>query len=324
MDYRSVADLSGDIARWVEHLPRDFDLIVGLPRSGLLAANLLALHLNLPFTDVEGFVAGRVMATGPRCASGDAEGFLARRRKVLVVDDTVSSGAQMSAARVATETSTTRHDVSYGAVYVISAAAGRSVDYYFAILNDQPRVFEWNLMHHEALAAACVDIDGVLCRNPLPEEDDDGPEYRRFVATVQPLVRPGRRIGTIVSCRLEKYRALTERWLKESGIEYDRLVMLALPDRAARAKPGVRAAFKAGAYRESGAVLFIESSFAEAVDIARLSGLSVISMEGRQLVQPEFFRRQRALLSRAVRLAGSNPLDLLRRLGRRTKRLLAG
>jgi orotate phosphoribosyltransferase len=320
LDFRSVADLSADIAQWAARLPGDLELIVGVPRSGLLAANLLALHLNLPLTDVGGFVAGRVMTFGPRCPAEDPGTFLAKRRKVLVIDDSLWSGNSMRSVKETTKDVAAFHEVQYGAVYVVSREAGRRVDHFFAILRGQPRVFEWNVMHHEALGASCVDIDGVLCRNPLPEENDDGPRYREFLTNVQSLVRPGRTIGTVVTCRLEKYRSLTEQWMKRNGITYGRLVMFGVPGRQARAEPEARAGFKATAYRESGAVLFIESSLAEAIEIARLSGQSVLSMEGRRLVRPDWVPQQRALMSRAARLAVSNPLELLRRLRNRGKR----
>lgn len=60
MNYRSIVDLNSDIKKWISELPNDLDLIVGIPRSGLLVANLLALHLNLPLTDVEGLIENRI------------------------------------------------------------------------------------------------------------------------------------------------------------------------------------------------------------------------------------------------------------------------
>jgi len=42
----------------------DIDLIVGIPRSGLLVANLMVLHRNLPMTDVIGLHDGRLTDTG--------------------------------------------------------------------------------------------------------------------------------------------------------------------------------------------------------------------------------------------------------------------
>lgn len=54
MDYRSVGDLNGILAKSVHKVPEDVDLIVGVPRSGMLAGTLLALHTNRQLTDVDG------------------------------------------------------------------------------------------------------------------------------------------------------------------------------------------------------------------------------------------------------------------------------
>ena len=58
MHYRSVADLNEDIKANLHKIPEDVTLIVGVPRSGMLAANLIALYLNIPLTDIDNFIAG--------------------------------------------------------------------------------------------------------------------------------------------------------------------------------------------------------------------------------------------------------------------------
>ena len=55
-----------------------------------------------------------------------------------------------------------------------------SVDYFFEIV-DYPRFFQWNIMNHSILQKTCMDIDGVLCADPTPEENDDGEKYRHFL-----------------------------------------------------------------------------------------------------------------------------------------------
>ena len=60
-----------------------------------------------------------------------------------------------------------------------------------------------------------MDFDGVLCRDPTEEENDDGDKYRYFIANVEPIFKPSVEIGWIVTSRLEKYRDLTENWLKK-------------------------------------------------------------------------------------------------------------
>ena len=95
MNYRSVADLNEAIKRSITQLPQDLDIIVGIPRSGLLAANLLALYLDLPLADVEGLCKGRILATGRRFDEKRIPDFSNKDLKVLVVDDSVNSGSQM-------------------------------------------------------------------------------------------------------------------------------------------------------------------------------------------------------------------------------------
>ena len=46
MNYRNIDDLNHCILQHLSILPRDFDLIVGVPRSGMFPANLLALYLT--------------------------------------------------------------------------------------------------------------------------------------------------------------------------------------------------------------------------------------------------------------------------------------
>lgn len=44
--------MNDTIVRNLHRLPRDIDLVVGIPRSGLLAANLLSLAANIPMADL--------------------------------------------------------------------------------------------------------------------------------------------------------------------------------------------------------------------------------------------------------------------------------
>jgi orotate phosphoribosyltransferase len=172
----------------------------------------------------------------------------------------------------------------YGAVYVTQESTGL-VDYWHEIVS-LPRVFEWNIMNHEVLGRACIDIDGVLCRDPSAEENDDGALYQHFLAKVRPLIVPRREIGWLVTCRLEKYRALTEEWLRDNGIRYRELLMMDLPDKASRQAAGKHAVFKAMHYRKTGARLFIESSVEQAFEIARLTGKDVYCADSREMIHP--------------------------------------
>jgi orotate phosphoribosyltransferase len=289
MRYRSVAELDEDVVDWLQHLPRDLELIVGIPRSGLLAATLLALHLNLPMTDVEGLIEGRVLQAGPRF-TGDVAGLLGKPRKVLVVDDSILLGRQLESVKARIRAASLPHAVSYAALYP-APGAEQSVDFFFETIK-MPRCFEWNLMHHPwVLSKTCMDIDGVLCRDPSPTENDDGPEYRRFLDVADRRYLPTAPVRWLVTARLEKYRQATEDWLSANGVEYGELMMMDYPDMAARRAANAYAPFKAEIYRRTDALLFVESSPTLAGEIARLSGKSVFCVATRRMIDPDLLPR---------------------------------
>jgi hypothetical protein len=121
-----------------------------------------------------------------------------------------------------------------------------------------PRCFEWNLMHHKLfLSHICMDVDGVLCRDPSEDENDDGPRYRRFVTSAQPFYLPTHPVGWLVTSRLEKYRRETVEWLACHGVEYGKLIMMEYPDMKARQAANTYAQFKAATYLKTGAWLFV-------------------------------------------------------------------
>lgn len=304
MHYRSISDLNGDIVNWITRLPRDFDLIVGIPRSGLLVANLLAVHLNLPLTDLDGLLDKRVISGGGRL-NRTVSLPSAKQLKILVVDDIVWTGAQLEAAREKIALAELPHEIQYGVVYVHPYSKS-AVDHYHEVLPGN-RLFEWALLHNQFLTDVCMDIDGVLCRDTTHAEDDDGETYRRFLSTVEPAFTPTWPVGWLVTSRLEKYRDLTEEWLKRHKIPYEQLLMLDLPSADLRRRTHAGPKFKAEAYRQTGAKLFIESSVIEAAEIANLSGRPVYTMDIRQMVYPGVppgGRRQSPLLRSRIAWVG--------------------
>jgi len=320
VNYRSVADLNEAIKRWIPQLPEDLDIIVGIPRSGLLAANFLALYLNLPLTDVEGLCKGRILAAGRRLDEKRIPDFSNKDLRVLVVDDSVHSGSQMEKVKSRLKDTKLSYQIYYAAVYA-SPRGHQYVDYWYEIV-DMPRCFEWNIMHHSILTNSCVDIDGVLCRDPTPEENDDGERYREFLANVKPLVVPTKPIGWLVTCRLEKYRELTEMWLRKHGIQYKSLIMMDLPDKATRLALGNHAKFKAEIYKSVKASLFIESSYKQAIEIVRLTGKPVFCVETGQMINPGFVMKS---YNQGKKLANEiiyDPLNSLTKVLRFLKRKL--
>ena len=294
MNFRSIAQMSDQLLSLAKRLPQDIDVFVGVPRSGLLAASILSAYRGTPFTDLEGFLEGRCFKTGlwkpgalnAEGTDGDAHRtFLDEPRRVLVLDDSVGSGTTLDRVRAEVEAAGLPHRVEYAAVYVAPDQT-ESVDYYGEAIHF-PRVFEWNVFQKATLLPqCCLDMDGVLCHDPLHEQNDDGERYLAFLRDARPLLRPRGKLGWVVTSRLEKYREPTEDWLHRNGIRFGRLVMMDYPDRGTRMRMDTYAAHKATAYRQSEAVLFIESDIRQSVEIAQLSKREVLCIDTMQMVQP--------------------------------------
>ena len=315
MNYRSIADMNDTILSNLARLPRGIDLVVGVPRSGLLAANLLSLALNVPLTDVDGLLARRVLAAGrtrrPAAIDRPPDG----PRRIVVIDDSIFMGHSMTAVRRRIEEAGVAGEITTVAVYG-NLDAHPDADVVLEAV-PQPRLFQWNVFHHGHLEHCCVDIDGVLCCDPSPSENDDGPAYERFLVSATPMIVPTRPIGWLVTSRLEKYRRETEAWLEAAGIEYRHLVMLDLPSMAERRRSRAHGSFKASVYRDCEALLFIESEHEQAIEIAEGSGKPVLSLEAHRVVEPGpsalAARQALSTLPRRVRIA-KGPLTDVRSL----------
>ncbi len=278
MYYRNIADLNQIILKRLNILPRDFDLIVGIPRSGMLPANLLALYLNKPYTDLGSFLNGHIYKAGERAQFFTNSDY----KKILVVDDSINSGSALDKTKELLKGMEDKFNISYCAIYLVPGKQ-KQVDYYFEAV-PLPRYFQWNVFNHTSLRKACFDIDGVLCIDPTEEQNDDGPKYLDFILNAPPLYIPGAHIGTIVTSRLEKYRKETEIWLEKNKVKYDELVMLDLPNKEARQKANSHAKHKAETYKSKSHILFVESSLSQAIEINKITKKPVLCTENFEMI----------------------------------------
>ena len=284
MNFKSILDLKEDIAKNLYQIPKDVDLVVGIPRSGMLPALLTALALNIQVTDLQGLKEGRAFQSGHTRRRGALDVPFEKLKHALIIDDSVNTGVSMEQARQEMKALKTDRKVSFCAVYGVPGVEN-TADIIMEFV-PRPRVFEWNVMHHEMLAYSCVDIDGVLCKDPEDYQNDDGEKYLSFLKTASTLHTPTKKINTLVTNRLEKYRKETEEWLRTAGIKYENLVMLDLPDAETRRRTNANSTFKGYFYRQDKAGLFIESELWQAEAIAWISGKPVLCMDGPVMCYP--------------------------------------
>lgn len=284
INYKNFSDLSKLVADNDVIPSLDFDVVVGIPRSGIPPAAMIALHWNKPFAALDDFSAGRVFGHGRTRGLPGFNEDARHYKRALIVDDSVDTGNTILEARE--RLSQLQCEKTFLAVFAHRRSEAL-VDRFLERVS-MPRIFEWNMWHHrEFCARACFDLDGVLCNDPTEAENDDGPRYRAFLSGVRCLVVPTLPLAHIVTSRLERYRPETEAWLAEKGIRYRHLHMLDMPSAEARRRAGAHAPFKAEIYAGAEADLFVESDPEQARMIARLSGKPALDYANRRLVRPD-------------------------------------
>lgn len=282
--YTSFNDLSNTIRRNAWKIPADIDLIVGVPRSGLMCAIMISEIINKPVISLENFLAGEIpLNFNCNRAYFDKEKPI---KKVLVLEDTVYSGRSILEAKNKVLNMENAHDYEFiiACVYAEGAGAKDKVDLYLEE-NYRPdtelvHLYEWNIFHHDNyISLYCMyDMDGILCKEPPDERNTE--EYVKYIKDAIPMIVPSSTLGAIVTYRLNKYREETEQWLQKAGVKYNHLYMIASDSYEERSNSCSPAQYKAYVYGKSNwARVFIESDINQAKEIAQLTHKPVICYE---------------------------------------------
>lgn len=284
MNYKSYKDLGNDVHANIHKLQgQGYDLVVGIPRSGMIPAYMIALLLNVDCLDINAFLNNARVSKGHTRQAAKRLNSAWDASKVLLVDDSLKTGGSMQEA-VQEIRSRVPHEVTRLAIYVEKVNLDH-VDLYFEVLPG-PRIYQWNVFHHSLMSSACLELEGVLCAKPSERELQDEALYSAFLSDAAPLVLPTHRIHTILTRRPETARAQTERWLAQHRIEYERLEMYDATGGGQKAQLDSYTAHKASVYRVSVARLFIEKAADSARRIADLSGKPVLCLEEGEIMRP--------------------------------------
>jgi len=264
-------------------------VIVHLPRSGTAPAGMIATYLPAPLASVDEYCAGII--PDRKCPPFD-------RDNVILVDDCINKGKQGAAAIERIKQSNPAAMVTLVAVYDCSRqGVVRHFGHPLLTLAKHDRggnenyLYPYYLWKSPRIKYVAVDFDGVLCRDATREEDDDGPNYLRFLRCVEPKFLPlstmDTVIGAIVTARCEKYRGETVAWLEKHGIRYSALHMGPWPSKEARRGGNKPARWKASVYAKLGPEinLFIESSVEQADVINALTKKPVFNLETMELFE---------------------------------------
>jgi len=233
--------------------------VVGCPRSGMIPASIIATHLSVPLYGITDNklvkMTGRSDNGGQRMVSFEERTEL----PLLLVDDTLHTGKAMSQAKEVIQKYNYKYITSSIFVYVGSKD---KVDYYYKGLS-HPHILEWNMFHGRITRFSMLDMDGVLCEDPPLKKIKSEKEYIEYLSQARPIKK---NIPYMTPCyaictaRLEKYRGVTEDWLKENNVKYNNLIMYP-HSREKRDNAFLEEAskYKADTFNNSNAKFFIES-----------------------------------------------------------------
>lgn len=220
----SVSDLMKDTLKLIPKLPKDIDAIIGVSRSGVPSASMLAMMLHLPLYIFRQSEKDLVYAGGGWRIHGlnvNQEDNIQTKHPV-VIDDTVFTGSSNKTAR--TILGPKFDKITFASIYVNPKA--RNFPDIWSVDLPWPHILEWNVFNSVLTPNSAFDFDGILCEDCKPHEDDDGPNYLNFIENAKPkyIVRKTH-IPLIVTARIEKYRPETEEWLRRHKINFNTLIM---------------------------------------------------------------------------------------------------
>lgn len=234
--------------------------IIGIPRSGMTPASVIATKLSLPLCSLKD---GEIVILNSFSSHG---GYRMKHYKhidgpLLFVDDTVNTG--ISAINVKKKFP----ECLFATVYSTKEAA-KEVDYYGRLL-DNPHILEWNIFNSQFAHYTLFDIDGIFCENiPIGvcKNDED---YARYIENVEPIhtrIPKLFKAKALVTGRLERYRNITEAWLEKYNFNYEDLIMFPTELEERR---NSNHAIEVGSYKgrmmnRLGASFFVESEMSEA------------------------------------------------------------
>ena len=191
--------------------------IFAIARSGMIPASVIAslVHGDLHTVNIKD---GSVEHCGSGLRKDDAQEI----KTPYIVDDSAWSGSALSTAK---EILLKKYGEPFqSAVIFCRSSAKKHVDLFSCIMNTH--FFEWNIANTSFAENYVWDLDGTLCDDFMPFEDDDGVAYLRAMKKRIPThFKPHRRPVNIVTARLDKYRQPTEEWLEDNGFNVANLHM---------------------------------------------------------------------------------------------------
>ncbi|MDC0297117.1 hypothetical protein OAK92_00945, partial [Crocinitomicaceae bacterium] len=295
VSYISNQQLLTDTMDLIQRLP-PIGGVVGVPRSGMFSASIISTSLSVPLFSISDN--RLVKLSGVSNSGGSRMGRFCCDNELpfLVIDDTSHSGSAMRKTKSALK-NYSDIDFLYSVIYhekttsLLKDAQGNNL---LDILNFElpfPHMLEWNLFNTYQTEFTMFDMDGVFCPDCTVEIDADEKLYREWIRNVSPIkarVPSLYHANAICTGRPEEYREETEEWLERHGFKYRELFMWP-NSKEKRDEDGQHsknvAEFKSSKFKDSDAIVFVESCDIQSRMIAENTGKYALSVNSGRLYQ---------------------------------------
>jgi hypothetical protein len=262
------------VEKWSRTIPNKFDVIVGIPRSGLFLASVLALKWGRPLSTPDDFVRGIIWQSSsvPQIRVSDIH-------SILLIDDTIHKGTMLGSVKK--QITDYRRDLEIQVATLFVSGGRTDLADYYVQLKEKPDILEWNLLSSTwGFGKPSTDLDGVVCEDCPKGVEDDTPEYKKWLVEASPYLPHPRGFDSIITGRREKYRAETEAWLESHKVKYERLVML--DNHIPKTTENI-STLKIQSLKATNANWFWESDYRQAARIRRETGIPTLSVEEMKL-----------------------------------------
>lgn len=266
-------------------LPPDICAVVALPRKGFIPATVVAERFHIPLFTFDEFwslkdpyhVIWEVCDDGGMGTGRRRPLYHQINGSVLVVDDSCSGDRT-------TLTSCLQVLRAHHPKMIFRSAVvwGKENDADFVgDVTDVNDMQEAEFLNFPVVEQFAVDLDGVICEEP-PKAEVDGEEtwWENHFRTVRPLFLPRfKPVRAIVTARLERYRQITEEWLRCWGVKYEQLIMNPAITVTGRGNVHGIVTYKQQQINKSGCTAFVESSRVQCNLLRRQWGKPIFCVE---------------------------------------------
>lgn len=220
INFVTIEELVSWTKEWIKSFPESYDIILGIPRSGLLVASVIALKLAKPLSTPDLFLDHRFWKSNKIT---DRSNY----KKVLLIDDSINSGKTMKQYIEMLKSKEKSICVTTGALIILEDRRDL-IDLYYAAI-PRPRIFEWNILHQKISSTLACSLEGIICEQCPSDVVHDESRYIHWISNAKPYLVPHYEIDAIISDRLEKYRSYTEKWLSKHNVLYKELLLWDTP-----------------------------------------------------------------------------------------------